>query len=290
MVETTGIQWCDSTVNPTGGCDGCELEHGKVRRCYAARLVERFGKSNPGLPRVFTELVTFPGRMAQAAAWPDLTGQTRRNKPWLDNQPRLIFVSDMSDALCDAFTFDYLQAEIVATAASELGQRHWWAWLTKRPARMAEFSAWLGQRGAAWPANLWAGTTITTQAVTSRLDSLLQVGSDDTVHFVSVEPTWESVDLRPWLPRLAWVIHGGESGRGAQPFDVQWARHLLEQCRQFQVPYFLKQLGKCPADNGRALHLNDAKGGDWNEWEADLRVREMPAEGQRLHGRGGNGQ
>ena len=25
MSKTTKIQWCDSTVNPTMGCDGCEL-------------------------------------------------------------------------------------------------------------------------------------------------------------------------------------------------------------------------------------------------------------------------
>ncbi len=28
----TNIEWCDSTVNPTTGCDGCEL-WGRVRTC-----------------------------------------------------------------------------------------------------------------------------------------------------------------------------------------------------------------------------------------------------------------
>jgi protein gp37 len=289
MAERTKIQWCDSTVNPTGGCNGCELEHGDVKKCYAARMVERFGRTNPGLPSVFTEPETFPGRMTEATAWPDLTGQARCNKPWLDNLPRLIFVSDMSDALCDEFSFEYLQSEVVGAVTSELGQRHYWAWLTKRPQRMADFSAWLGQRGIARPANLWAGTTITTQAVASRIDSLLQVDGADTVHFVSVEPAWEQMDLRPWLSRLDWVIHGGESGRGAEAFDILWAENLLAQCRSSTVPYFLKQLGSHPVRNGSPAQLQNFKGGDWSEWPEHLRVREMPAITFQPH-EGGNAE
>jgi protein gp37 len=38
MGLTTKIQWCDSTCNPTMGCDGCELWAGAVKRCYAGTL------------------------------------------------------------------------------------------------------------------------------------------------------------------------------------------------------------------------------------------------------------
>ena len=284
MAQTTHIQWCDSTVNPTGGCDGCELQ----QKCYADGIVKRFGPSNPGLPDVFTNLETYPGRMAEAAAWSDLAGTARNNKPWLSGMPRVIFVSDMSDALCDGFSFAYLSREIIATVSNLMGMLHQWPWLTKRPARMAEFSVWLDEQGIAWPTNLWAGTSITSQATTARIDSLLQVGTVDTVHFVSVEPAWEPIDLGPWLPRLNLVIHGGESGAGAEPFDVQWARGLRDQCHRFDVPYFLKQLGTCPVENGQAMDLDDYKGGDWNEWEADLRVREMPVVRSQSRGEGGN--
>ena len=43
---------------------------------------------------------------------------------------------------------------------------------------------------------LWAGTGITTQTTTSRIDSLLKVGDETTCRFLSVEPQVEPIDLR----------------------------------------------------------------------------------------------
>jgi hypothetical protein len=42
------------------------------------------------------------------------------------------------------------------------------------------------------------------------------------------------------------------------------------------VPVFVKQLGSRPAEGDARLRLRDGHGGDWSEWPADLRVREMP--------------
>lgn len=47
MGKDTSIQWTDGTVNPTMGCDGCELWNGRRGSCYAALLTKRFGKANP---------------------------------------------------------------------------------------------------------------------------------------------------------------------------------------------------------------------------------------------------
>ncbi len=65
-----------------------------------------------GIEAIYLE----PGRMAKAARWSDLTGQPRPEiksgqqtipaKPWLDGLPRLIFISDMSDALSKSVSFD----------------------------------------------------------------------------------------------------------------------------------------------------------------------------------------
>lgn len=96
------------------------------------------------------------------------------------------------------------------------------------------------------------------------------------------------------------IITGGESGPGARPCDVAWIRSIVEQCKAASVPCFVKQLGSNPlvfdsshAWGGTALspcdgpggpddytywrvHLKDKKGGNPNEWEAGLRVREWP--------------
>jgi protein gp37 len=280
MSAKTKIQWCDSTVNPTMGCDGCEIWNSKIKTCYAGWLHTRFGGVTPGYAPSFTEVTPFPGRMVEAAKWSDLSDKPRKDKPWLDSLPRLIFVSDMSDALSKTVTFEYLRDEVIANVMSAAGTRHCWLWLTKRPERMAQFSSWLGGLGTAWPENVWAGTSITTQVTTSRIESLLKVGDERTIRFLSVEPQVERIDLLPWLPRLDWVIQGGESGRKIRPFDLAWADDLIGQCSQHGVALFIKQLGSHVTDSAERIKFQDSHASDWTEWSERLRIRQMPKVGR----------
>jgi protein gp37 len=99
------------------------------------------------------------------------------------------------------------------------------------------------------------------------------------------------------IPGLDWIVVGGESGPKSRPFDLAWARSIVAQCKAANVPVFVKQLGAnpildCPAgeedqgqfrDDGSARYwtigfIKDKKGGDINEWPADLQVREWPKE------------
>lgn len=276
MGKKTDIQWTDSTVNPTKGCDGCELWNEYVKKCWAGGLTGRFGPTNSGLATDFDEVETAPDRMHEAAKWSDLTGQDRPKKPWLDGLPRMIFVGDMADNLSAEITFDYLMDEVIGAVTSEAGQRHHWQWLSKRPQRMAEFSKWLADRKITWPANLWAGTSVTTQATTSRVASLSEIGDERTIRFVSVEPQWESIDLGKYLPQLDWVIQGGHSGSHDHPFAMEWADQLRAQCREFSVSYHLKQLGSCVTVDGEKIRGHRGHGGDWGKWPRKLRVRQMP--------------
>ena len=84
MNMKTKIQWCDSTVNPTMGCDGCELWNGERKTCYAGMLHLRYGKNNSGFASTFEDVTQYPGRMQKAARWSDLTGTSRPGKPWLN--------------------------------------------------------------------------------------------------------------------------------------------------------------------------------------------------------------
>jgi hypothetical protein len=93
------------------------------------------------------------------------------------------------------------------------------------------------------------------------------------------------LDLSGW-----WIIVGGESGPKARPFDVAWARSVRNQCRAAGVPFFMKQYGSNPFDSASrisidgpgshavAVSLADSHGGDWDEWEEGLRVRDFPGE------------
>ena len=284
MGIATKIQWCDSTVNPTMGCDGCELREvitrqnpeGVARRsCYAGTLHDRC-KGQKGFAPTFEQVTLFPGRMAEAAAWSDLYGKNRPDKPWLNGRPRMIFVSDMSDALSNAASFDYLKSEIIDNVTSVDGRRHIWLWLTKRPARMSQFNQWLwSSEGVQWPKNLWPGTSITAQKHRDRYRELLDIYAP---RFLSVEPQVESIVAGAFYGCAPhWVIQGGESGKDARVFDLEWADEMRRRCDRLGASYFLKQVGAKPVFNGKPLKLKDRHGGDWKEWPDDrFRIREVP--------------
>lgn len=290
----TKIQWADDSVNPVMGCDGCELwaAHGRTSSadaevatenlfrlllCYAGKQHLLRGGKVPGYAPNFLEPTVFPGRTAAAAKRADLRGKERSDKPWLSGFPRLIFVSDMGDALSKDIPFELLNEEIARVAESEEGRRHIWIWLTKRPTRLAEFSAWILEIGGRWPPNLWVGTSITKQSNVSRIHGLLRVGDANTVRMLSVEPQLEALDFSSVpLNDIDWVIHGGASATDDFPFAVEWARELRDQCVQLGVSYFLKQLGQHSTERGERLVIRDRHGGDWDEWPDDLQVRQMP--------------
>jgi protein gp37 len=240
-------------------------------KCYAG-LLGTFRGGHKGYAEQFERPAFFPGRMAKAARWNLPSEREMATKPWLEGCPRLIFVSDMGDALSKNVSFDYLLQEIIANVSSDVGSRHFWLWLSKRPAQMAKFGDWLTKRGVAWPDNLMAMTTVTAQSKSSRVDELRKVPS--RLKGLSLEPLFEPVDLD--FEGIDWLICGGGSDVLAQPFHVEWALHLLDQCRAAGVAFFLKQLGKKPFYQNEPLELEHKHGGDWSEWREAWQVREVP--------------
>ena len=101
---------------------------------------------------------------------------------------------------------------------------------------MAAFSTWLAERGIPMAGQPVGGDEYHHARSTVRISSLLRVGTPRTIRFLSVEPQVEPIDLRHWLPGLDWVIQGGESGRRARPFDLDWARSLIGQCEERACP------------------------------------------------------
>ena len=131
-----------------------------------------------------------------------------------------------------------------------------------------------------WPlANVWLGVTAEDQ---ERADQRIPVLLDTpaAVRFVSYEPAIGPLDLThvrevdgcsyhtlrgssgplPWqvpgLPRLDWVICGGESGRGehVRPMHPDWARQVRDDCAAAGVPFFFKQWGEwTPGENAAGV-------------------------------------
>jgi protein gp37 len=265
--------------------EAVELAIGRSITCYAAKLHLNKGYSllpkSDGTPRqpkagyapTFEEITSYEGRVWKTAATPDLLGTEDPERPWISGLPRLVFVSDMGDALSRKSDFPFLKREVIAPIQSEEGLRHLWLWLTKRPARMAELADEIG----GFPENVCAMTTVTGPDTLYRIDELRTVNAK--VRGLSIEPLWERIPPKKLnLKGIDWVIVGGESGalKTVRPFPTEWAEELRDYCAKQGVAFFLKQLGRKPTREGETLKLKDTHGGDWEEWDPALRVREFP--------------
>jgi len=285
MGQVTEISWCDHTFNPVWGCTkvsaGCA-------HCYAETLAKRYGKDvwGPGERRTFADKHwNEPLKWARDA---EKAGERRR-----------VFCGSMCDVFEEHPTTEAQLPRLMALIAATSHALDWLL-LTKRPERA---SAWLrewlattprwrvGQAGlgAAQPF-WWLGTSVEDQStLVARAPRLF--GAPAAVRFLSYEPALGPIDLGAAPAYVDWVIVGGESGPGARPFDIAWARSVAEQCRTAGVACFVKQLGARPEGisdgisyrgsetkkpDGFYRYLNDRKGGDWSEWPEDLRVREFP--------------
>jgi protein gp37 len=255
MSSHTLIEWCDSTINPTSGCDGCELYRPGMQNpaCYARQIHEnRLAHSFPDkYAASFNEVRMIPGRMAQAAAWQDLRGKARLDKPWFNGFPRIIFVGDLGDFMSRAVPDDFLLEEVVEVIKNKQGDRHFWMLLTKRPDRLARFTYLHGPL----PSNVMALCSVTTQATAeARIPELLKVQC--SWRGISAEPLRGPLDLiqtrggTPWIGesvagnRLDLVITGGESGRQARAIHPDHFRSLRDQCQMSGTPFFFKQWGE----------------------------------------------
>ncbi len=252
--------------------------------CYAAilhlnkaqALVKPERKFNKGYAPTFESVTQYQGRSEKTAHLKDLLGLYNPATPWKDRLPRLIFVSDMGDALSTKADFPFLKSDLMPAIASKKGSRHIWLWLTKRPQRLAEFAEEIGEL----PPNVCAMTTLTgaDEDCFERLAALKKVSA--SMKGLSIEPLWERIPPSKLdLNGIDWVIVGGESGAGlkfTRPFALEWAEELRDHCKKNGVAFFLKQLGRNPSRDGKIFRLKNSHGGDWDEWPESLKIREFP--------------
>lgn len=277
------IEWTEATWNPVTGCTrasaGCDL-------CYAVTMTRRLAAMGS---EKYTGLIN-PGKdhfNGVARTHPSVLGQ-----PFRRGKATTWFVNSMSDLFHPGVPFPFVAAVFGVMGATP---HHTYQVLTKRPERAAAFFDWLdaeaireGVRPAdvcadavgeasdghtvveavfdlkPWPLpNVWIGTSVEDERVTSRIDSLRAVQA--AVRFLSCEPLIGSLDLRGRLDGVSWVIVGGESGAGARPMRAEWAEAIQAACAEAGVAYFFKQTGRVLA---RELGLGETKGGKAEAWPA----------------------
>lgn len=248
MAENSKIEWCDHTFNPWSGCwkvsEGC-------KNCYAERLEDkRFGRAIWGASGTRT------GR--SEAYWEQPHKWNRKAEK--DGVRYRVFCASLCDIFEDPGSHIEM-AEWQLRAFKLMTQTPYldWLLLTKRPQNILEFVPmdWFDKEydpNAAWPVNVWVGTSVENQArADERIPELLTVPAP--IHFLSCEPLLGPIDLElrgrnygivyeTWSQLIDWVIVGGESGPNARPMHPDWARGIRDQCQKAGVPFFFKQWGE----------------------------------------------
>ena len=320
MGDKSAIEWTDATWNPIRGCsrvsEGC-------RNCYAERVAARFsrrGQAYEGLARsgqVARSAWTGAVRFIEDALMLPLRWKAPRRV--FVNSMSDLFHEKVEDewidrifavmALTQRHTYQILTKRPERMRAYLTDAKHQQR-VVNQMDRLLGPAGLVGENGtdngsSAYPlVNVWCGTSVEDQATAEeRIPVLLQTPA--AVRWASYEPALGPVDFNritteqlavAWIDALAphrlcgnemtrldWIVVGGESGPGARPFDLAWARSTIMQCRAAGVPVFVKQLGTQPMDSHHghgepccSLSLRDRKGGNPDEWPADLRVREFP--------------
>lgn len=231
---TSKIEWTDESWSPITGCtpisEGCA-------NCYAKRMAQRL-KGRFGYPEDDPFRVTFhPDRLKDSLKW---------------KKPRKIFVCSMGDLFHEDVKFEWIDTVF---SVFNLLPQHTFIVLTKRPKRMFEWynqADILGWGSGDYNSNTWLGVTVENQKrADERIPILLQVPA--SVHFVSLEPCLEYIDLEKYLHcGLGWCVIGAESGPKKRHFNPEWARGIIQQCQKTKTPVFYKQdsTQKMPKVNG----------------------------------------
>ena len=124
---------------------------------------------------------------------------------------------------------------------------------------------------------MWLGVSVEDQKWADiRIPALLDTPA--AVRFLSCEPLLGPVDLAiacrashiklgPLDPKPDWVIVGGESGPGARPMELRWARSLRYQCNDAGIPFLFKQWGQHDATGKRTTKHAAGRELDGRTWD-----------------------
>lgn len=341
-MTATKIEWATEVWNPVRGCsrvsEGC-------RNCYAERTAARFrGGTFDGFADIkATGEPRWTGRVELIPSKLDEPLRRRKPQRWFVNSMSDLFHERLSDEAIAA-VFGVMAAcpqhrFIVLTKRPER-MRRWFAapyrWddateesvraISPQEGSLVETLLFEGGE-IPWPLpNVALGVSVEDQASFDER-VLPLVSTPAALRLISYEPALGPIDsslpvapmatplLRPRDPAngpgcVHWLIFGGESGPGARPCNLAWARAAMRQCRAARVPFYCKQLGvdpyfdtndasanvetaffpsSVPVDwsghgvGTAAPKLHHPKGGEMSEWPEDLRVREIP-QAMRLEG------
>ena len=297
-MSKTKIAWAEYTWNLwagctkiAAGCKNCAAESMAVRLAGISKAAKIRGEKVSYKVERY-ERVVEKGRWKGKADIPPLNDPIW-TEPLRIEEPSRIFPCFMSDLFHETVP-DYALVDVFEV----MKQAHWHTFLvlTKRPERAAIFFDSFPQY-AKMP-NVYLGVSCSTQADCDRLSPIPAI-----VRWLSLEPLLEPIDMqlgkceggcsytkaqclaieRP--KRITYcldcrhispdgLIVGCESGPRRRPCKLEWVRDIVRQCREANVPCFVKQIDT--TDLYPLSVLKNKVSHNPDEWPKDLRVREYP--------------
>lgn len=289
MAINTAISWTDHTWNIARGCHKVYDKHPttgeKVSECEFCYMYRESLNGTRHNPERVAQTSTKPGGAFTL--------------PLRLKEPAMVFTSSLTDFFHKDIDGFRLEVFDIIRRTPHLTYQI----LTKRPGRirlalevayeqamsqasndsaMLTLAYWLSEwlRGIP-PANVWLGVSAGYQhTIDKRVPILLSIPA--AIHFVSVEPLLEAVDIAKYLGAanggLAWVIVGGESGNENgqyryRPCKTEWILQIVDECQKAGTPCWVKQLGTGlqKAYSYKARHATDPA-----EWPEHLQVQQFP--------------
>lgn len=249
MGTTSHIQWTDATWNIARGCTKVNED---CKYCYMMRDSLNGTRYDSNQVVKTKTVFTLPDRLKEPGT--------------------KVFVSSLTDWCHEQI--DSFRAEMWAII--KRNPHLIYQMLTKRWERLDTClpNDWhypndlpLVETGGVLP-NVWLGISAGSQ---KRYDEAMEyfMHVEAAVKWVSLEPLTGPIDnLRLKENGIQWVVVGGESGNDNgkwryRPCELAWINQIIFQCRDAEVPVFVKQMGTYIA---KQFKLTDRAGGNLDQF------------------------
>ncbi len=227
MGKDTSIAWADHTFNGWWGCtpksEGCANCYAKAwdKRCGG----DHFGKGKPRR--------TFGDKHWDVLRQLDIEALR-------DNVVRRVFVESMGDIMDDEVPRGELERIFYYTLRT---RNLVYLFLTKRP---ENYSTRLPLEGFPLRNVLIGASTENQEMYDERWPILAALRRAPAFHgvpfWVNVGPALGPVTMRGFEEKPDWVAFEGESGENFRTMELKWAEDLLAECREFGIPFYMKQV------------------------------------------------